>query len=153
MSRRVTAAPFHGSPPPTEEMPVVLAGKDERVDAAWPVFETALEQAGVRFSLYQPTQHGFNNDTTPRHDGKAAHEAWKRMLALFERRLRKAQASSPESKRIARPMSAGVAASTVGAVHLRQIRDGRCAKRQLGRARRRRRGCAVGRGDRLRSPE
>jgi carboxymethylenebutenolidase len=45
----------------------------------------------VGYTLYQPpgTQHGFNNDTTPRYDEAAAREAWKRLLALFERRLKK----------------------------------------------------------------
>jgi len=44
----------------------------------------------VRYALYQPpgTQHGFNNDTTPRYDEKAAKEAWRRTIALFDRRLR-----------------------------------------------------------------
>src|SRR3546814_16988529 len=50
----------------------------------------ALEAAQVQYTLYQPagTQHGFNNDTTPRYDEDAAAEAWKRTLALFDRRLR-----------------------------------------------------------------
>jgi carboxymethylenebutenolidase len=92
------AVPFYGAPPAFEDVPkikaemlIVLAGKDERVNAAWPAYEAALKQVGVHFSLYQPegTQHGFNNDTTPRYDEKAAREAWKRTLALFERTLRK----------------------------------------------------------------
>jgi carboxymethylenebutenolidase len=91
------AAPFYGSPPPLEDVPkiraellVVLAADDERINAAWPAYEAALKSAGVRHALYQPegTVHGFNNDTTPRYDEAAAKEAWKRTLALFERRLR-----------------------------------------------------------------
>ncbi len=91
------AAPFYGSPPPVEDVPkikakmlVVLAANDERINAAWPAYETALKQAGVRYTSYQPagTQHGFNNDTTPRYDEAAAREAWKRTVALFERSLR-----------------------------------------------------------------
>lgn len=91
------AAPFYGSAPPSEavarikaEMLIVLAGSDERVNAGWPAYEAALKQARVRYALYQPegTQHGFNNDTTPRYDEAAAHEAWQRTLSLFERRLR-----------------------------------------------------------------
>jgi carboxymethylenebutenolidase len=93
------AAPFYGSAPPLEEVPrikaellVVLAANDERINAGWPAYEAALKQAGVRYALYQPpgTQHGFNNDTTPRYDEDAAREAWKRTLALFARTLRKA---------------------------------------------------------------
>ena len=91
------AAPFYGSPPPLEDVPkikaeilVVLAANDERINAAWPAYEAALKQAGVRYASYQPagTQHGFNNDTTPRYDEAAAREAWKRTVALFQRSLR-----------------------------------------------------------------
>jgi len=91
------AAPFYGSPPPLEDVPkikaemlVVLAATDERINAAWPAYEVALKQAGVHYASYQPagTQHGFNNDTTPRYDEAAAREAWKRTLALFRHALR-----------------------------------------------------------------
>ncbi len=92
------AAPFYGPAPAPEDVAkikaqllVVLAANDERVNATWAAYEAALKQAGVRYELYQPagTQHGFNNDTTPRYDEAAAKEAWKRTLALFERTLRK----------------------------------------------------------------
>jgi carboxymethylenebutenolidase len=92
------AAPFYGVAPADEdvakikaELLVVLAANDERVNAGWPGYETALKAAGVRYALYQPpgTQHGFNNDTTPRYDKDAAAEAWRRMLELFNRTLRK----------------------------------------------------------------
>lgn len=91
------AVPFYGSPAPLDDVPkitaellVVLAANDERVNTAWPAYEAALRTAGVTHALYQPpgTQHGFNNDTTPRYDATAAAEAWKRMLALFARALR-----------------------------------------------------------------
>lgn len=90
------AVPFYGMAAPLEDVPrikaellVVLAADDERVNAAWPAYEAALTKAGVRHALYQPagTLHGFNNDTTPRYDKEAAAEAWRRMLALFERTL------------------------------------------------------------------
>ncbi len=92
------AAPFYGSAPKIEdvakirtELLVVLAANDERINAGWPAYEAALQDAGVRYTLFQPpgTQHGFNNDTTPRYDPDAAGEAWRRLLALFERRLRR----------------------------------------------------------------
>ena len=38
--------------------------------------------------LYPGTQHGFNNDTTPRFDAAAAKLAWERTLALFNKHLR-----------------------------------------------------------------
>ena len=34
--------------------------------------------------MYPGTQHGFNNDTTPRYDKAAAALAWKRTMALFK---------------------------------------------------------------------
>ena len=91
------AAPFYGGAPAIEDVPrikaellVVLAGEDERVNAGWPAYEEALKAAGVRFSLFQPpgTQHGFNNDTTPRYDPVAAAEAWRQTVALFNRTLK-----------------------------------------------------------------
>ena len=91
------AAPFYGNAAPLEDVPnikaellVVLAEHDERINAAWPKYEAALKEAGVRYAVFQPagTQHGFNNDTTPRYDEDAAREAWRRMLELFNRTLR-----------------------------------------------------------------
>ena len=38
--------------------------------------------------MYAGTQHGFNNDTTPRYDKAAATEAWTRTMALFNSTLR-----------------------------------------------------------------
>lgn len=91
------AAPFYGNAAPLEDVPnikaellVVLAEHDERINAAWPEYEAALKEVGVSYALFQPagTQHGFNNDTTPRYDEDAALEAWRRTLELFNRTLR-----------------------------------------------------------------
>jgi carboxymethylenebutenolidase len=38
--------------------------------------------------LYPGTQHGFNNDTTPRFDAAAAKLSWERTLAHFNKHLR-----------------------------------------------------------------
>ena len=38
--------------------------------------------------LYPGTQHGFNNDTTPRYDAKASKLAWKRTIAFFNKHQR-----------------------------------------------------------------
>ena len=93
------AAPFYGLAPPEEdvaaiqaELLVVLAANDDRVNSTWPAYKTALEQSRVKYTLYQPpgTEHGFNNDTTPRYDEHAASEAWKRTVELFNRTLRDA---------------------------------------------------------------
>ena len=53
-------------------------------------FEATLKSAVVRFqALRLPgTQHGFNNDTTPRFDEAAAQQAWSCTLATFNRTLR-----------------------------------------------------------------
>jgi carboxymethylenebutenolidase len=44
----------------------------------------------VKYERYQypGTQHGFNNDTTPRYDEKAAKLAWERTIAHFNKYLR-----------------------------------------------------------------
>jgi carboxymethylenebutenolidase len=44
----------------------------------------------VKYSAfkYEGTQHGFNNDTTPRYDEKSAAQAWVRTVGLFNRTLR-----------------------------------------------------------------
>ena len=97
LPKLAAAAPFYGNAAPLEdvdkikaELLVVLAANDERINATWPAYEAALKQAGVDYALYQPpgTQHGFNNDTTPRYDADAAAEAWRRTIALFNRTLR-----------------------------------------------------------------
>lgn len=90
------AVPFYGGQPPVEDVPRIkaelllhYAGQDERINAGWPRYEAALRAAGVRYEahVYEGTQHGFNNDTTPRYDAKAAALAWERTLALFRARL------------------------------------------------------------------
>ncbi|MDL5031239.1 dienelactone hydrolase family protein [Pelomonas sp. APW6] len=90
------AVPFYGSQPPVEDVPRIqaelllhYAGQDERINAGWPRYEAALRAAGVRYEahVYEGTQHGFNNDTTPRFDAQAAALAWERTLALFRARL------------------------------------------------------------------
>lgn len=88
--------PFYGNTPAPSEAAKVkapllvhLAGTDERINAAWPGYEAALKAAGVPFTVYQyaGTQHGFNNDTTPRYDPAAAKLAWERTVAFFRQKL------------------------------------------------------------------
>jgi carboxymethylenebutenolidase len=88
---------FYGSAPNLEDVPKIKAALliqsaevDERINASWPAYETALKAANVRYErfLYPGTQHGFNNDTTPRYDAGAAKLAWQRMLAFFNQELR-----------------------------------------------------------------
>lgn len=91
------AVPFYGVAPAPEQAAKVkspllvhLAETDERVNAAWPPYEAALKAAHVKFEVhrYPGTQHGFNNDTTPRYDEAAAKLAWRRSVAFFDRHLR-----------------------------------------------------------------
>ena len=93
----LAGAPFYGAPAPSDqagrikaELVLAFADNDERINAAWPAFEAALKSAGVKHEAfkYAGTQHGFNNDTTPRFDAAAAQLAWGRTLALFNRTLR-----------------------------------------------------------------
>jgi carboxymethylenebutenolidase len=91
------SVPFYGNSPAVEEAakikaPLLVhhAEVDERINAAWPEFARALTAAGVRHErhLYPGTQHGFNNDTTPRFDEAAAKLAWQRTLDFFNTHLR-----------------------------------------------------------------
>ena len=52
--------------------------------------ETALKAAKVPYTMYKypGTQHGFNNDTTPRYDEAAAKLAWQRTVDFFNKNLR-----------------------------------------------------------------
>ena len=92
------AVPFYGSAPTAEEAarikaPLLIhyAGTDERINAMWPAYETALKAANVKYAMhmYAGAQHGFNNDTTPRYDEAAAKLAWQRTTEFFNTNLRK----------------------------------------------------------------
>jgi len=92
------AVPFYGSAPPDADVPKIkapllihLAGTDTRINAGWPAFEAALKAANVKYvmHMYEGASHGFNNDTTPRYDEKAATLAWTRTLEFFNANLRK----------------------------------------------------------------
>jgi len=88
---------FYGSAPNLEDVPNITAPLliqsaevDERINASWPAYEEALKAAGVRYErhLYPGTQHGFNNNTTPRYDEAAARLAWERTIAFLNAHLR-----------------------------------------------------------------
>ncbi len=90
------AVPFYGNTPAPEEAakvktPLLIqqAEFDDRINAAWPAYEAALKAAGVRYTAYRypGSQHGFNNDTTPRYDAGAAKLAWERTVAFFKANL------------------------------------------------------------------
>ena len=67
-----------------------FASEDERINAGWPEYESALKKQGKPFAvhIYPKTQHGFNNDTTPRYDEAAANLAWQRTIDFFNKHLR-----------------------------------------------------------------
>jgi carboxymethylenebutenolidase len=89
--------PFYGGQPSAADTAKIkaallihYAGLDERVDAGWPAFETALKANGVKYQMYMyaDTNHGFHNDTTPRYDEAAAKLAWSRTIAFLNEHLR-----------------------------------------------------------------
>jgi carboxymethylenebutenolidase len=91
------AVPFYGRQPSAEDVakikaPILAnyAGNDQGVDAGIPAFEQALKANGKKYEIfvYDGTQHGFHNDTTPRYDEKAAKLAWQRTLEFFNKNLR-----------------------------------------------------------------
>ena len=90
------AVPFYGNQPAAADATKVkaplmmhFAAVDERINASWPTYEAALKAAGARYVAYQypGTQHGFNNDTTPRFDAAAAKLAWSRTIEFFNKNL------------------------------------------------------------------
>ena len=90
------SVPFYGGQPPAAEVPKIkapllihYAGNDKRINDGWPAYEAALKAAGARYEAhtYAGTEHGFNNDTTPRFDAEAARLAWSRTLAFFKAQL------------------------------------------------------------------
>jgi len=91
------AVPFYGNQPSAEDAakikaPLLIhyAEHDDRINAGWPAFEAALKAHGVSYQefTYLGTQHGFNNDTTPRYDADAAKLAWSRTIEFFGKHLR-----------------------------------------------------------------
>jgi len=89
--------PFYGNQVPADQAanikaPLLLqyAGTDERINAGIPAYEAALKAAGVPYQVftYEGTQHGFNNDTTPRYDEAAAKLSWQRTVDFFNKNVR-----------------------------------------------------------------
>jgi carboxymethylenebutenolidase len=91
------AVPFYGSQPAAADTakiqaPLLIhyASLDERINAGWPAYEKALQENHKPFTvyMYEGTNHGFHNDTTPRYDEAAAKLAWQRTLDFFNKNLR-----------------------------------------------------------------
>jgi carboxymethylenebutenolidase len=88
--------PFYGAAPASEDVarikaPLLIqsAEDDERINAMWPDFETALKANGVAYQrhVYEGTRHGFHNNSTPRYNEAAADLAQERTLAFFRENL------------------------------------------------------------------
>ncbi|MFM9942336.1 MAG: dienelactone hydrolase family protein [Hyphomicrobiaceae bacterium] len=88
--------PFYGAAAETARVPDIkapllihYAENDERINAMWPAFETALKVAGAthEMHIYPGTQHGFHNNSTPRYQEAAAKLAWERTTAFFRKHL------------------------------------------------------------------
>ena len=92
------AVPFYGRQPAAADVakikaPLLIhyAENDQGVNAGWPEYEAALKANNIKYTayIYPGTQHGFNNDTTPRYDETAAKLAWQRTVDFFNQNLRK----------------------------------------------------------------
>ncbi len=92
------AVPYYGRQPAPEDVPKIkaslllhYAGLDEGINAGIPAYEAALKKASIDYKLYvyEGTQHGFNNDTSPgRYNREAAQLAWGRTIAFFKEKLK-----------------------------------------------------------------
>lgn len=88
--------PFYG-PAPSEadvakiKAPLMIqyASTDERINAMWPTFEAGLKKNGVKYTMhmYENTNHGFHNNSTPRYNEAAAKLAWDRTVDFFRTHL------------------------------------------------------------------
>lgn len=89
--------PFYGRQPSADLVPQIkaplllqYAGNDAGINAGIAAYEAALKANGKTYTayVYEGTQHGFHNDTTPRYDENAAKLAWQRTVDFFNRTLR-----------------------------------------------------------------
>ena len=90
------AVPFYGRAPDSARVADIRAAlllqfaeNDERVNATWPAYQSALEANGIHYEMhtYAGTRHGFHNNSTPRYDEAAAKLAWERTIAFFNEYL------------------------------------------------------------------
>ncbi len=90
------SAPFYGRQVSAADaakinapLQIHYAGNDERINAGWPDYEAALKANGKRYEMfmYDGTNHGFHNDSTPRYNEPAARLAWGRTIEFFRSNL------------------------------------------------------------------
>jgi carboxymethylenebutenolidase len=88
--------PFYGAAAAAADVPKIktplliqYASTDERINAMWPEFEAALKANNVphQMHMYEGTNHGFHNNSTPRYNEAAADLAWERTIAFFKQHL------------------------------------------------------------------
>lgn len=91
------SVPFYGGQPDISDVPKInaplllhYAELDTRVNEGWPAYEAALKEHNKDYKayIYENTNHGFHNDTTPRYDKAAAELAWKRTIDFFKKKLK-----------------------------------------------------------------
>ncbi|WP_109312667.1 YghX family hydrolase [Ruegeria sp. AU67] len=89
--------PFYGRQPAAEDVAkiqapllVQMGELDERINAGWPDFEAALQANDKVYEayIYENTNHGFHNDSTPRYDEEMANLAWDRTIDWFNTNLK-----------------------------------------------------------------
>jgi carboxymethylenebutenolidase len=87
---------FYGPPPPVDVVPninaavfAIYAGRDQRITGSAPTMEAAMHDANKIYEkmIYPDTDHAFHNDTGPRYNPQAAHDAWVHTLAWFGKYL------------------------------------------------------------------
>jgi carboxymethylenebutenolidase len=91
------AVPFYGMQPPIADVakikaPLLIhyAEIDERINAGWRAYEAALKANKITYTayIYEGTNHGFHNDTTPRYDKAAATLAWDRTIEFLSKTMK-----------------------------------------------------------------
>ena len=96
MPELLAAAPFYGPPPAVEDIPKIQAavlafygGQDTRITSTAPTIEKAMKDNGKIFEkmIYPDAGHAFFNNTGTRYNAPAAADAWKRLLAWFDKYL------------------------------------------------------------------
>jgi carboxymethylenebutenolidase len=88
--------PFYGAAPAAADVAKIkaallinYAGNDERINSMWPEYEAALKAKRVTYEMYmyEGTNHGFHNNSTPRYNEAAANLAWGRTISFFKKHL------------------------------------------------------------------
>ncbi len=91
------AVAFYGRQADVADVPKIKAAMqlhyaslDERVNAGIPAYEEALKKNGINYQLfmYEGVNHAFHNNTSAaRYNEAAAHLAWERTIAFFNKYL------------------------------------------------------------------